>query len=617
MNLAPLACKIHRAGGVRRFVPTVLACSSALLASSLLGQQPAPQIALNPDGSPGIVSAASQDKVARPPHLPKSIEEIAGGELVSIFGSSYTGGDSCLAAAIPLPTSLCGISVYANGVPIGLLGVFPNQINGAMSDDAVAEVYVERDGVRSESVVVSTVEAAPKFFHDGYGRAIVTDVDFRPVDFANPARPGQTVIFWYTGERGRNGDGDQVPAGNAAAVPDPLLGDVEGQLYRAGPLPELVAGGVSINAAGVDTPGSVGLGQVPITIPTDVSVPEIHIEQGDYFVPVAATERYVGGALTDSYNKRLAGWKLDWVNKTTQAVTSFASTIGGNFIGELPDGDKFTVSYSGVDPASGKQTHYGYTHEFGLEDVVGNQLRGVLPVPILEPNVWSGRTTKEELEFHFRQMDSHVAAPDITKYGPMKFIAAGPGWTEDRIQKIRAAVNIYNEPGQLPLAEFPGMSEEDARARNDINVVYVYVGGTTHAGELRPREFVNGRMSVAEAYISEEGLDADPGDYLIAHEGGHMFIDNDHMEDGSFMHDTVGPWLKERFNETGWQKGTVHQHLIELMRIAGYNRNMKPVDLKLQSAPPAMAVPYTRQGFDSLQEAFIPIIDHNLIELSK
>ena len=149
----------------------------------------------------GIVSAASQDKVVRPAHLPKKPESIANAELFSLYGSEFTDGSVCHAAAVPLPTELCGTRVLANGSPVPLIHVQSNQINGAMPEGASLQFQVSRGnpGVLSNVVNISPVPEALKLLHDGTGRAIATHIDGQPVDFANPIRFGSGLTVAVSG----------------------------------------------------------------------------------------------------------------------------------------------------------------------------------------------------------------------------------------------------------------------------------------------------------------------------------------------------------------------------------------------------------------------------------
>ena len=204
----------------------------------------------------GIVNAAS----FAPPTYP-----VSGGALISAFGSGLAPSVE-RALAIPLPTTLGGVSVTVNGVAAPLLFVSGGQINlqvpfGASGSSAA--IVVNNNGTASNEVSVPLAASSPGIFSvdgSGFGPGIIVHADFSLVSEAAPAAPGETVIILLTGLGALN---PPIPDGAAGPV-DPLSRTTD---------PDLLvlfggeAGTVSFSGA---APDFVGLYQINVTIPNPV-----------------------------------------------------------------------------------------------------------------------------------------------------------------------------------------------------------------------------------------------------------------------------------------------------------------------------------------------------------
>lgn len=207
----------------------------------------------------GVINAAS----FAPPTFP-----VSGGTLISLFGSGLAPSAE-QAQAIPLPTTLGGVSVTINGVAAPLLFVSGLQINlqvpFATSGDS-ATVSVNNNGTASNEVSVPVAQSSPSIFSvdgTGFGPGTVVHADFSLVSEALPAGAGETVIIFLTGL----GPLDPTIADGApgpTSEPFSRTTDSSIQVAFGGE-----AGTVLFSGA---APDFVGLYQINVTIPNPVVV---------------------------------------------------------------------------------------------------------------------------------------------------------------------------------------------------------------------------------------------------------------------------------------------------------------------------------------------------------
>jgi uncharacterized protein (TIGR03437 family) len=202
----------------------------------------APQI-----NSGGVVSAASFQG------------PIAGGELISIFGTNLSTGGPYAASAFPLPVTLGPTDVRIDGILCPLLYVSALQINAQVPNipsSNSSQTFQLTVGVNSliNAAPVTITNTAPAIF-DSSGAGAVLHADFSPVSVSSPAKAGEIVLIYATGLGETN---PQTNIGVAAASG-----------LVAAPV-SVTIGGVNafVNYAGV-APGYAGLYQVNTTIPTN------------------------------------------------------------------------------------------------------------------------------------------------------------------------------------------------------------------------------------------------------------------------------------------------------------------------------------------------------------
>ena len=207
----------------------------------------------------GVVNAAS----FAPPTYP-----VSGGTLVSLFGSGLAPSVE-QAQAVPLPTSLGGVSVTINGVPASLLFVSGGQLNLQVpfaTSGTLATISVNNNGTISNEVTVPVAQTSPAIFSTdgtGFGPGTVVHADFSLVNEARSAAPNETVVIFLTGLGPLDpsiADGTPGPT----AEPFSRTTDTSIQVLFAGEAGTVLFAGAA--------PGFVGLYQMNVTIPSTVVV---------------------------------------------------------------------------------------------------------------------------------------------------------------------------------------------------------------------------------------------------------------------------------------------------------------------------------------------------------
>lgn len=221
----------------------------------------------------GVLNGAS----FAPPTYP-----ISAGSIVSLFGTGMAPADtSTNAGAVPLPTTLSGVSVTINDMPAPLFFVSPTQINAQVpfattGDSAV--IVVANAGVASNAVSVPLGATSPGIFSEdrnGLGPGIVVDCFTFELVSETPTAPGECVSIFLTGLGAVD---PPVADGTAAPGMEPLaratdpgivvlfgLEALPGTILYAGAAPNFV-GLYQIN---VQVPALANLGvDVPVAILT-------------------------------------------------------------------------------------------------------------------------------------------------------------------------------------------------------------------------------------------------------------------------------------------------------------------------------------------------------------
>ncbi len=172
--------------------------------------------------STGLVSAAS--------YAPAPNNQVAPGQLVSIFGQNFLAAGNAVAGGLPLPTQLGSqnTGVTACGQALPLYSVSTGQINAQLPSECpttgtmTATITV---GGQTATQVFSLAPAAPGIFTvngSGSGDGIVVHADNSLVSSTTPASPGEEVVIYVTGLGATNpqfADGTAVDRMNTTVMP--------------------------------------------------------------------------------------------------------------------------------------------------------------------------------------------------------------------------------------------------------------------------------------------------------------------------------------------------------------------------------------------------------------
>jgi uncharacterized protein (TIGR03437 family) len=146
----------------------------------------------------GVVNAAT--------YGPAPNNQVAPGQIVSIFGSNFLASGSAVASGFPLPSQLANVAVTACGQNIPLFDVFPSQINAQLPFQCPTAgnqpLTVTVAGQTSAAQMINVAAASPGIFTvngSGAGDAVILHANNSLVSAANPAQAGEEVVIYCTG----------------------------------------------------------------------------------------------------------------------------------------------------------------------------------------------------------------------------------------------------------------------------------------------------------------------------------------------------------------------------------------------------------------------------------
>ncbi len=239
------------------------------LASTGAALSQIPQVGIPPQITSVLNAAGAQPKLSR-------------GCLAKITGSAFSGAVAA-SDAMPLPTSLAGVSVKIGGVAAPILYISGSQIDFQVPYEvplgsAVSVVVTASSGLSSLpfNIVVAdyavglftyprTAQANDPMIIHGSNGALVTP--------SSPAQPGETVVAYATGI----GKLNQAPATGEAAAAGATSVDTATITVGGAPATVLFAGlaqgSVGVAQFTIQLPGTLATGSSPlvITFPGDVS----------------------------------------------------------------------------------------------------------------------------------------------------------------------------------------------------------------------------------------------------------------------------------------------------------------------------------------------------------
>jgi len=187
------------------------------------------------------------------------------GQLSTVFGR-FPGVPTCSAPALPLTTTLCGVSVQMFGTYASLLYVSDSQINFQfpsnlpVGGNSKIFLNIQYTGNTSTGIQVIPAAASPAAFMCSATDACVFDGPSL-VTTGSPAHPGDVLTIYATG---LGATSPSVPDGYPAPSTEPLA--------RATVTPTVTIGGVNaqVQFAG-RCPTFVGLDQINVVVPQGIT----------------------------------------------------------------------------------------------------------------------------------------------------------------------------------------------------------------------------------------------------------------------------------------------------------------------------------------------------------
>ncbi|HEY2019396.1 MAG TPA: hypothetical protein VGH38_38070 [Bryobacteraceae bacterium] len=224
-------------------------------------------------------AAVAPPKISSVVNAADGTKPVAPGGLISVYGQQMSPVNMAT-KEIPLPTALGESCLTVNGIPVPMLFVSTQQINGQLpfNVDGNATMTLHTPGGVSDNYNFSIFTAAPSIFHSGTagpetGLATIVRADNNQlVTPTNPIHPNDSIIIYATGL------GRTEPAVDAGlpAPSDPLAGAILGPLVTLGGVP------LNVTFAGL-VPGEVGVYQinatVPFKVPQGLDIPLV-VDQG-------------------------------------------------------------------------------------------------------------------------------------------------------------------------------------------------------------------------------------------------------------------------------------------------------------------------------------------------
>lgn len=191
-----------------------------------------------------------------------TVNDLAPGSIVSIFGTGLAGAVLQAPASSALPTALFDAEVTFNNIPAPLYYLSPTQIDAQVPLELTpgpVTVQVIRNLAASASQVVNLLPAAPAILsvnEQGTGSGLVFHAaDFSLVTTASPAKAGETLTIYCTGLGAFK---SLLKSGQLAPTPPPNTANT----------PQVTIGGATATVTQSSAaPGYVGLYQVGAQVP--------------------------------------------------------------------------------------------------------------------------------------------------------------------------------------------------------------------------------------------------------------------------------------------------------------------------------------------------------------
>ena len=272
---APLATTLLNDTAVLAVVPANLLTAAGTL--NVLLSNPAP----GGDSAPTAVTVANIPTITAIANVASyATAAISPGELVAIFGSNIgpsAPGTMTITAGF-VDTTLGGVSVKVDGRDAPILFVSQNQVNIQIPYEVTlgaAKTFVLTNGTNPPANATVTIAAAvPGIFasdaaNPGAGQAAVLNFNATTGQYslntsANPAKLGDTIVLYVTGEGDYPGGSFAVPSHTGYIIPASLI-----TLPQLAPLPTVMIGGAAatVSYAGPLVDSITGVLQINVVVP--------------------------------------------------------------------------------------------------------------------------------------------------------------------------------------------------------------------------------------------------------------------------------------------------------------------------------------------------------------
>ena len=238
-----------------------------------------------------------------------TVEPVAPGTIISIFGTQLTAGVAATNNVQKPPTTLGGVSVSIGGSPVALFYVSPTQINGVVNAATPLGtenvVVTSSAGSQTGSVTVSNTAPPGLFALNGVGTrdgAILNAVNFLLGAFSVQVSNSPTYLALF---------GTGI---SASPQPTVTIGGVAAQVQFAGAAP-CCAGLEQVNV--VIPPSVAGSGRVPVVLTSNGQVSNtVQV----VLLPPASSQEFPGDQANQTRSRELAG--LAYVPATSLVLST-------------------------------------------------------------------------------------------------------------------------------------------------------------------------------------------------------------------------------------------------------------------------------------------------------
>ncbi len=335
---------------------------------------------------------------------------IAPGSIATIFGTGLTRGVNGVvqAPAGPLPYSLRGTSVLANGVPAPIFAIaningqeqinfqVPWEIQGEpnppqpqlspiiVTANPAVSIVVVNNGVLSPALRAQFLDVQPAIITSDGTHAVAVHTDYSPVTSQNPARPGAVITLYGVGF----GPVTPLPATGARAGSSPP------SVINPNPTVSINAHNATVLFAGL-SPGSVGLYQFNFVVPDGLGI-------GD--LPASIN---VSGQMSNVFSLPVQG--QPGVQTELIQNGSFESSVNGTWIEYVGQGLGVAATFERTTATAhdGNYSEHVSVTTAGLFYAVGLIQNGI---PVVQGTTY-------ELQFWAKSSDVRHTQVNVTKDG--------------------------------------------------------------------------------------------------------------------------------------------------------------------------------------------------------